>query len=100
MPQQMEQAFEQLKTHDVVLGPSTDGGYYLVGMSQLSTSIFDDVAWSTESVLQQSLARCEAAGCSVAQLEPLTDIDHEADLLQEVNYFVSADQAKSRFGDA
>ena len=93
MPQQMEQAFEQLKTHDVVFGPSTDGGYYLVGMSRQLTSIFDDVSWSTESVLQQSLANCESAGCSVAQLEPLTDIDHEADLLQEVDYFLGADES-------
>ena len=93
LPQQMERAFEALQTHDVVFGPSTDGGYYLVGMSRRCLEIFQNVTWSTETVLAQSLAHCETAGYSVAQLEPLTDIDHEADLLQEVEYFENLEPA-------
>lgn len=84
MPRHIDQAFELLNDHDVVFGPSTDGGYYLVGMSVMNDRIFQDVAWSMETVLEQSLERCESSGSSVAQLEPLTDIDNETDLLQEM----------------
>ena len=80
----VDQAFESLTNHDVVFGPSTDGGYYLVGLSVMAKGIFQDVDWSTEKVLEQSLAKCESAGLSVALLPALTDIDHEEDLLSEI----------------
>jgi glycosyltransferase A (GT-A) superfamily protein (DUF2064 family) len=80
----MEEAFELLREHDVVFGPSTDGGYYLVGMSKANECIFEDIEWSTEKVLEQSLATCKAAGLEVALLKPLTDIDTEEDLKQEI----------------
>lgn len=91
MPRHIDQAFELLQDHDVVFGPSTDGGYYLVGMSVMNDRIFQDVAWSMETVLEQSLQRCESSGSSVAQLEPLTDIDNEGDLLQEMEAIKSGD---------
>ena len=78
--QLVDQAFELLGDHDVVYGPSTDGGYYLVGLSVKTEAIFKGVQWSTEQVLQQSLDICKREGLSVAQLPPLTDIDHEEDL--------------------
>lgn len=74
-------AFNALATHDVVLGPTQDGGYWLVGCRR-PMAIFDDIAWSTPRVLKQTLARIEGQGASVALLEPLNDIDSEADLLQ------------------
>ncbi len=80
----VEEAFELLNTHDVVFGPSTDGGYYLVGLSKHNKEVFTDIEWSTEKVLSQSLRRCESEGLKVAQLETLTDIDDENDLRREV----------------
>jgi rSAM/selenodomain-associated transferase 1 len=81
----VDEAYNSLRNHDVVFGPSTDGGYYLIGLSVMEASIFKHIDWSTEKVLSQSLKKCEAAGLSVAQLEPLTDIDTEEDLVLAVN---------------
>lgn len=81
----VDEAFGLLDSHDVVFGPSTDGGYYLIGLRVMTTEIFQGIAWSTDSVLAESLIRCKTAGLSVAELrqqDPLTDIDEEADLHQ------------------
>ncbi len=86
----VNRAFELLLSHDVVFGPSTDGGYYLVGLSKMAQQIFQGIDWSTEKVLRQSLAICESSGLSVAQLETLTDIDNEEDLMQELDLLESS----------
>jgi rSAM/selenodomain-associated transferase 1 len=86
----VDEAFETLKNNDVVFGPSNDGGYYLVGLSKVAEQIFQGIDWSTEKVLQQSLAICESSGLSVAQLETLTDIDNEEDLMQELDLLESS----------
>lgn len=78
-----EAAFDALADHDVVVGPATDGGYYLVGMSRPRPELFAGVAWSTDRVLEQTLARAERAGLSVALLEAKTDVDTVADLPSE-----------------
>jgi len=93
----VDEAFELLATHDVVYGPSTDGGYYLVGLSKNSEEIFQGIDWSTEKVLEQSLGKCKANGLSVAQLPALTDIDHEEDLVREIQQL---EQSKDVFVDA
>lgn len=87
----VDQAFALLESHDVVFGPSTDGGYYLVGLSEMAESIFQGVTWSTEKVLKQSLSICKSANLSVALLETLTDIDDEDDLHQELGLLQSSD---------
>jgi hypothetical protein len=78
-PAHLLQAFRALADHDVVLGPSLDGGYWLVG-SRLPVAIFDSIAWGTDGVLAQTLARITAQGLSVALLAPLKDIDTPQDL--------------------
>ncbi|CAG2166998.1 unnamed protein product [Oppiella nova] len=45
------QAFEQLNQHDIAIGPAADGGYYLLGMKWLHQSLFQNIAWSTNRVL-------------------------------------------------
>lgn len=80
----VNEAFELLADHDVVFGPSNDGGYYLVGMGTMAEAIFQDVDWSTDRVLQQSLAICKNEGLSFATLPELNDIDNEDDLKQEL----------------
>ncbi len=78
----LRQAFEQLKTHDFVIGPAMDGGYYLLGMQQLSVQLFDSIPWSTEEVLNSTLQRVQQAGKNYFLLPELSDIDYEADWLK------------------
>ena len=77
------QAFDLLRTKDVVLGPSTDGGYYLVGVSKPVPKIFEDVEWSTSSVLAQTIDRVQRAGHTLGLVPPWFDVDtpDELDLL-------------------
>lgn len=59
----------------IVLGPSTDGGYYLIGMKHPHPGLFQDIAWSTDQVFTQTLARAETLGLSVFQLPIWYDVD-------------------------
>jgi uncharacterized protein len=64
----------------VVLGPSTDGGYYLIGLKGPHHRLFEDVDWSTERVAAQTLARAEELGLAVHQLPTWYDVDDLAAL--------------------
>ncbi len=66
---------------DVVLGPCPDGGYYLVGLRKPCPELFHHVAWSTEAVLGQTLARARQLGLKVHLLPPWPDIDDLSELL-------------------
>lgn len=76
----LEQAFEALQQHDLVLGPARDGGYYLIGLQRLVPQLFQGIAWSTTIVLQQTVEIAERAGLTIAYLPSLSDVDHPADL--------------------
>lgn len=76
----LAQAFAALTDHDLVLGPATDGGYYLVGLTRPAPEIFRGIAWGTEQVLEQTLAAAPRAGLRHALLPALTDLDRPADL--------------------
>jgi uncharacterized protein len=71
----VEQAFEELRRADVVLGPASDGGYYLVGCGQCLPPIFDGVAWSTNHVLADTIARLSDPSWLLALLAPWYDVD-------------------------
>ncbi|MFH1059409.1 MAG: TIGR04282 family arsenosugar biosynthesis glycosyltransferase, partial [Pseudomonadota bacterium] len=58
----LAQAFAALHDHDLVLGPATDGGYYLVGLTRPAPELFADITWGTERVLEQTLAAARRAG--------------------------------------
>jgi uncharacterized protein len=77
-------AFEKLAAADVVLGPGTDGGYYLIGCNRdtLCESMFSGIPWSTDAVFTETLQRAARAGLVCAQLEPWSDIDEMDDLQQ------------------
>ncbi|KRK32833.1 TIGR04282 family arsenosugar biosynthesis glycosyltransferase [Loigolactobacillus bifermentans] len=81
----LQQAFDQLTAHSVVLGPSPDGGYYLIGSRQLDlTPILEaETAWSTDSVLKVTQNRLEQRAVTYAMLPTLGDIDTAADLKRE-----------------
>jgi rSAM/selenodomain-associated transferase 1 len=68
-------AFAALDAHDVALGPTHDGGYYLLALSQPRPELFEGVAWSTPAVLPATLARASSLGLRVALLETLRDVD-------------------------
>lgn len=78
----LAKAFETLDESRgcVVLGPSEDGGYYLIGMSRLVREIFSDIPWGQDSVLSTTLARLSALACEVRLLPPWFDLDRVEDL--------------------
>jgi len=76
-------AFDQLASGaDVVLGPTADGGYYLLAVraERLDQRLFNGVEWSTSRVLEQTLARCQTLRLRRAMLDTGRDIDRPADL--------------------
>lgn len=75
----IKNAFLALNDSDVVIGPSRDGGYYLVGMKTVYPELFKNIPWSTEQVFQITIDRCEKLGLSVEVLEILSDIDYLED---------------------
>ncbi len=76
----IENAFQMLEDSDVVLGPSQDGGYYLLGMKRWQPALFRDKPWSTSSLYQKTLATAASENLSVSTLEILNDIDTIEDL--------------------
>ena len=79
-PAHLDRAFERLNTSDVVLGPSFDGGYYLVGMEEAHPEVFQEINWSTSRVLDQTMRRADDAGLVYALLEFWYDVDTPRDL--------------------
>jgi rSAM/selenodomain-associated transferase 1 len=71
----IQAAFEALNGHDVVLGPATDGGYWLVGLGRSLPEVFREIPWSTDQVFEMTRRRSVDAGLRVAELRRLRDID-------------------------
>ena len=65
---------------DVVLGPADDGGYYLIGVRADHPTLFDDVTWSTSTVLEITLQRARAVGLHTACVSPWFDVDTPDDV--------------------
>jgi len=74
----IENAFKALENHNLVIGPSLDGGYYLLGMKVLHSAVFKNKQWGTDSVLETTLKNLEQE--NVKLLEALNDIDTFEDL--------------------
>ncbi len=74
-------AFRLLRgTADVVLGPATDGGYYLIGLHAMHPILFERIAWSTGVVARQTRERAAEAGLQMVSLPYWHDLDTVADL--------------------
>jgi|ERR1043166_2196247 rSAM/selenodomain-associated transferase 1 len=71
----IEAAWSWLQTHDLVLGPATDGGYWLIGVREAQPLLWKDIAWGTGQVLEQTLHRAKVPGLRTRLLRTLTDID-------------------------
>jgi len=79
----VEEAFGRVQAGaDVVIGPVEDGGYYLIAIrrSCLQSRIFEEIEWSTSTVLATTLERCRELGLAVELLEPGSDVDRPEDL--------------------
>ena len=76
-------AFERLDQTDIVIGPAKDGGYYLLALKDYVKDIFQNIEWSTEKVLRQTIEVIKQKGYSYALLPLLTDVDTIDDLPQQ-----------------
>lgn len=85
-PAWIERAIEILEAgqSEVVFGPGSDGGYYLLGLKQIFPQLFREITWSSPFVLQQSLTAAQAAGAAPA----LLPVWHDIDTLQDLNSFL------------
>jgi rSAM/selenodomain-associated transferase 1 len=68
-------AFERLREVSIVLGPATDGGYYLIGCRTPAPALIDGIAWSTAEVWRQTIERLSALGIPYAELPSWYDVD-------------------------
>ncbi|MBW2622632.1 MAG: TIGR04283 family arsenosugar biosynthesis glycosyltransferase [Deltaproteobacteria bacterium] len=73
------QAFNHLDEKDLVLGPSMDGGYWLIGATR-PVDVFENITWGVDTVLEETMARADERGLKSGLLEPLVDIDTPEDL--------------------
>jgi len=76
----ISEAFTRLERHPLVLGPSHDGGYYLIGLRHPRRELFRRIPWSTDTVLQRTIERARKAGLGFDLLPALGDVDRPADL--------------------
>lgn len=83
--QYVKRAFDWLDSRDVVIGPSVDGGYYLIGFSEEGASlavplVFEGIRWSTDVVFRQTLEKLQALDARLGLLPPWYDVDTPAEL--------------------
>lgn len=89
-PVDIEKAFSQLSPCDLVLGPSEDGGYYLIGLSKETHALFDGIAWGTATVFAETAARAQVLGLRMDELSRGYDLDYPED----VRRFVTEESAR------
>ncbi len=90
---QLSQAWQALEEHDLVLGPTEDGGYYLVGATAPTPPIFDHIPWSTPDVWETTVARAATCGRRLAVLPTWYDIDELQDLVRLRDELSTADSS-------
>jgi uncharacterized protein len=79
-PAIFDETWQALEKHDAVIGPSDDGGYYLLALRTEQPELFENVRWSTEHTLADTLSR--GRHLQFHQLPTLSDVDSEADWLR------------------
>ena len=72
----LKNAFENLKNHDYVIGPTYDGGYYLLGMKEINKCLFMKKKWSTKSVFEDTIKDIKKEDKNIFILKKLEDIDY------------------------
>ncbi len=77
----IQEAFNELDEHSVVIGPATDSGYYLIGMTILYKELFKNKEWNSENVLLDTMIDLKKLDLSFKLLKTLTIVDEEKDLV-------------------
>ncbi len=83
-----QRAFSLLKSHDLVLGPARDGGYYLVGLTRPEPGLFTGIPWSTDHVLRTTEEKARSLGLAMALTAPWRD----ADTIDDLTALIEADR--------
>jgi rSAM/selenodomain-associated transferase 1 len=76
----LTEGFKKLNTVENVIGPATDGGYYLLGMQSPLKNLFTNIIWSSESVFTETKNKILESNYSLYVLQTLTDVDEEKDI--------------------
>jgi len=94
----LPEAFYGLENSDAMLGPTADGGYYLVGFRKegFCPAVFDDIPWSTDQVFSETMRRLRAAKRTVSLLPLMQDVDTPEDLRDFRRRNLSTPFARSR----
>ncbi|MGA8832530.1 MAG: TIGR04283 family arsenosugar biosynthesis glycosyltransferase [Desulfomonilaceae bacterium] len=82
----LEEAFKKLKSHDMVLGPSEDGGYYLIGLNRPFNGLFQGIAWGTHTVAQDTLRLARQHHLAYDLIKRLKDVDRPEDVIIHEGY--------------
>lgn len=77
----LDKAFGLLEQHDVVIGPTQDGGYYLIGMTDAYPQVFAQIPWGTDAVLEKTLDALRSIGVAWGLTDKLRDVDEPEDLI-------------------
>jgi hypothetical protein len=85
----LQSALDALQTNDVVVGPSPDGGFYLLGLRRGQAGLLYSLPWSSSQTLQILKRRIAERLLSIAELEPLFDVDTPSDLLTLQEHLLS-----------
>jgi hypothetical protein len=93
----IDRAMESLDGCDIVLGPSHDGGYYLLGMSKPHKELFQGIPWSSPEVTEKTLARAGEMGLTTYLLPTLIDIDNFEDFKMWLSLCSVRDKAMADF---
>jgi rSAM/selenodomain-associated transferase 1 len=94
----LRDALGALSGHEarVVLGPASDGGYYLIALNRPCRALFDRIEWSTDCVLTQTREAAKALGLDVVILDEWSDVDDAADLKRLIRYSSDSTAARTR----
>lgn len=79
----LAEAERMLRKAEIVVGPASDGGYYLLGLRQENSSLFENIPWGSKGVLEITLDRCRKVGAKLALLEQREDVDDISSLQRQ-----------------
>jgi len=94
---QISDAFQSLIDADCVIGPTFDGGYYLIATKKCHPGLFHNVEWSTDKVLDQTLIQAEKSGLNVKLIKRLSDVDTFDDLQHLSERLTQMDRKSAEF---
>jgi uncharacterized protein len=89
MPSHLAAALDGLQSYDAVIGPALDGGFYLLGVRKFKPGLFSTLPWSTSETCEAMKTRMGQSRLSVAEIEPLFDVDTPGDLVLLEQYLAT-----------